>query len=217
MRNFTADNSAWADFLISKAALILASIILFAALFSLVVDFKDFETQKQLDYLAWDFKNAVDKVGATNFQEEVLRGSPDESSEESSEEFKEISYCFNEKEVFRALPFGNNIKIRVSGEYVSLEAESDGRSFSAVRPFAFRILPFDESVLQEKLHTKFGTDGSMASPLTEDYAEIKAFIRMLWIKKVVMDPEKNVSLKKKLIYIKDKEGVSAFACVLIYQ
>lgn len=212
MRNFTADNSAWADFLISKAALILASIILFAALFSLVVDFKDFETHKQLDYLAWDFKNAVDKVGAMNFQE-VLRG----SSDESSDEFEEISYCFNEKEVFRALSFGKNIKIYVSGEYVSLEAESDGRSFSAVRPFAFRILPFDESVLQEKLHTKFGTDGSMASPLTEDYAEIKAFIRMLGIKKVVMDPEKNVSLKKKLIYIKDKEGVSAFACVLIYQ
>ena len=56
MRDFTDDNSAWADFLISKAALILASIILFAALFHLVSGFKDFETQKQLDYLALGFQ-----------------------------------------------------------------------------------------------------------------------------------------------------------------
>jgi hypothetical protein len=69
VRNLTVDNSAWADFLISKAALILASIVLFAALFDLVANFKDLETQKQLDSLAWDFKNAVDNVGAVNFQE----------------------------------------------------------------------------------------------------------------------------------------------------
>jgi hypothetical protein len=68
VRNFTDDNSAWADFLISKAALILASIILFAALFHLVAGFEDLETQEQLDFLARDFKTAVDKAGAGNFQ-----------------------------------------------------------------------------------------------------------------------------------------------------
>lgn len=217
MRNFTADNSAWADFLISKAALILASIVLFAALFHLVANFKDFERQKQLDYVARDFKNAVDKVGATNFQEDVSKGSPVESSDNSPGVFKEISYCFSEKEVFRALPFGRDPVIRVSGEYVSLEAESDGRSFSAVRPFAFRILSFNESVLQEKFHTRFGTDGSVTSPLTADCAEVETFVRALETEEVVINPEKNVSLKKELIYTKDKEGVSAFACVLIYQ
>jgi hypothetical protein len=191
--------------------------------------FKDFETQKQLDSLAWDFQNAVDKVGAMNFQEKVSRWSPEdssdefsdessnESSDESSEEFKEISYCFNEKAGFRNLPLGKDLKIRVSGEYVSLEAESDGRSFSAVRPFAFRILPFNGSVLQEKLHRRFGADGSAASPLTDDYEEIEAFIRMLGTEEAVLDPEVNISLRKELIYIKEDEGVSAFACILIYQ
>jgi len=97
------------------------------------------------------------------------------------------------------------------------EAESDGRSFSAVRPFAFRILPFNESVLQEKLHKRFGADGSAASPLTDDYGEIEAFIRMLGTEEAVLDPEVNISLRKKLIYVKEDEGVSAFACILIYQ
>lgn len=209
MREFTDDNSAWADFLISKAALILASIILFAALFHLVSGFKDFEAQKQLDYLAWDFKNVVDEIGAKNFQKEF--------PEDSLEEFQETYYCFNEKEVFRALPFGKDVKIHVSGEYISLEAGYDGRSFSAVRPFAFIILPFNEFVLQEKLRTRFGAEGSVGSPLTADYAEIKAFFQVLGTKEAVINPERNVSLKKELIYIKDKEGVSTFACILIYQ
>jgi hypothetical protein len=196
LRDFTADSSAWADFLISKAALILASIILFAAVFHLAAEFKDFETQKQLDYLAWDFKKAVDRVGAGNFQEE---------------------YCFNEKEVFRALPSGENVKISVSGEYITLEVESDKRNFRAVRPFAFRILPFNESVLQEILLTRFGTEGSTKSPLTADYSEIKAFIQVLGTEEAVINPEENISLKKELIYIRDEEGVSAFAYILIYQ
>lgn len=217
MRNFTADDSAWADFLISKAAVILASIVLFAALFHLLAYFKDFETQKQLDSLALDFKDAVDKVGAMNFQEKVSKGPPNESANESAEEFKEISYCFNEKEGFRTLRFGKDLKIRVSGEYVILEAESDGRNFSAVRPFAFRILPFNESVLREKLHTRFGTDGSASSPLKDDHEKIEAFIQMLGTEKAILDPELNITLKKELIYVKEDEGVSTFACILIYQ
>ena len=36
---------------------------------------------------------------------------------------------------------------------------SDERSFRAVRPFAFRVLPFNESVLQEKLLAEFGAEG----------------------------------------------------------
>lgn len=229
MRNFTADDSAWADFLISKVALIFASIVLFAALFHLVAEFKDFETQKQLDSLAWDFKNAVDKVGAANFQEKISKEFPDESyeksfngsseksSDKSSDEFKEISYCFNEKEVFQTFPFRKDLKIHVSGEYVSLEAESDGRTFSAVRPFTFRILPFNESVLRDKLHIRFGADGSAESPLADDYAEIEAFIQMLGTEEAVMDPGVNISLKKELIYVKENEEVSAFACILISQ
>jgi hypothetical protein len=213
LRNFTADNSAWADFLISKAALILASIILFAGVFHLVTGFEDFETQKQLDYLALDFKKAADQAGSRNFQEKSSVG----SFEESAGEFREISYCFFEKEVFRALPFRDDVKINVSGEYITLEAESSGRNFRAVRPFAFRTLPFNESVLQERFRTRFGAEGSNNSPLTANYTEIKAYIQVLGTKEAPINPEKNISLKKELIYIRDEEEVSTFACVLIYQ
>ena len=102
MKDFARDDSAWADFLISKAALVLASIILFAALFHLVAGFEDLEAQEQLDSLARDFKNAVDETGARNFQEA--------SQQEFQGEFQESSYCFEENELFRDSPFGGRSK-----------------------------------------------------------------------------------------------------------
>lgn len=231
MRDFARDNSAWADFLISKAALILASFILFAALFNLVAGFKELEIQEQLDFLAKDFKIAVDKVGSGNlgsnnsgssnsgsgnlqakaqqgFQGEFRSGSQDES---------ESFYCFEEQEIFRDLPFAGDLKVRVSGEYVCLEAESGERSFRAVRPFAFRVLPFNESVLQEKLSSEFRALGSEETPITGDYSKIVAFLQALGAEEAVLDPGKNISLKKELIYVKNGEEVSAFGCVLVYQ
>lgn len=212
MKNFIDDDLAWADFLISKAALIFSSIVLFAALFQLIADFKDFEVQKQLDSLTLDFKNAVDRAGTNNFQE-----TSKEFPAESSEEFKETTYRFNEKTGFRALFHGGNLIVRVSGEYVSLETESNGRNLSAVRPFTFRILPFNKPILQEKLYKKFGANGSLASPLAANFSDVEAFVRTLGTEVAILDPELAISLKKEIIFIKENEEVSAIDCILIYQ
>ncbi|WP_235283248.1 MULTISPECIES: hypothetical protein [unclassified Methanosarcina] len=205
-KDFSEDDSAWADFLISKAALILASVILFTALFQLAAGFKDLEAQEQLDFLARDFKTAVDEAGAGSFQE---------GSQEKVQE--ELSFRFDENEVFLASPFGENIEVCVSGEYVHLKARYDEKSFSAVRPFAFRVLPFNESVLRGKLNTKFGAEGNEGSPLITDLQEIKAFLQVSGTEEVVLNAGENISIKKELIYVKDSEGVSGIGCVLVYQ
>ena len=214
VKDFSGDDSAWADFLISKAALILASVILFAALFQLAAGFKDLEAQEQLDFLARDFKTAVDQAGAGSFQEGYQAGNQVGNQVENQEE---LSFCFDENEVFLASPFGENIEVCVSGEYVHLKAKYDEKSFSAVRPFAFRVLPFNESILREKLNTKFGAEGSEGSPLTAEIQEIKAFLQASGTEEAVLKAGENISIKKELIYVKDSEGVSAFGCVLVYQ
>ncbi len=206
VKDFSGDDSAWADFLISKAALILASVILFAALFQLAAGFKDLEAQEQLDFLARDFKTAVDGAGAGSFQE----GYKEKGQEE-------LSFHFDENEVFLASPFGENIEVCVSGEYVHLKAKYDEKSFSAVKPFAFRVLPFNEFILRGKLNTKFGAEGSESSPLTADIQEIKAFLQASGTEEVALNAGENISIKKELIYVKDSEGVSAIGCVLVYQ
>jgi hypothetical protein len=202
VKEFSGDESAWADFLISKAALVLASVVLFAALFQLAAGFKDLEAQEQLDLLARDFKTAVDKAGAGSFQGEVQ---------------EELSFSFDESDVFLASPFGGNIDVCVSGEYVHLKARYDEKHFSAVRPFTFRVLPFNESTLREKLHTEFGTDGSEESPLTADFQEVDDFLQVSGAEEAVLITDENISIKKEFVYITDSEGVSAFGYVLVYQ
>ncbi len=214
MRDFVRDNSAWADFLISKAALILASVILFAALFDLVAGFKELEAQEQLDFLARDFKTAVDKVGSNNSGSGNLRTG---AEQDFQGEFHNSFYYFEEKEIFRDSPFAGGMKVRISGEYVCLEARSGERSFRAVRPFAFRVLPFNESVLHEKLLVEFGVRGSEEAPLKVGYSQIEAFLQAMGTEEAIMDPNEKISLKKEFIYVKDGEEVSAFGCVLVYQ
>lgn len=250
MRDFARDDLAWADFLISKSALILASVIFFAALCNLIAGFKELETREKLDFLVLDFKTAVDEVGSGNlesgsygsgnsesdsyvsddsgprdvesdnyqardqqgFQGELQSGRMD-ALNESHESF----YCFSEQEIFRDLPFTEDIKVRVSGEYVCLEADLGERNFRAVKPFAFRVLPLNESMLHEKLSVEFGAPGNEETPLTADYSEIKIFLQALGTEETVLNPGENISLKKELIYVKDEEGISAFGCVLVYQ
>jgi hypothetical protein len=201
VKELSADESAWADFLISKAALVLASIVLFAALFQLAAVFKDIEAQEELDFLARDFKATVDKVGADNFPGKT----------------QEISYRFDENEVLLTSHFGEDIEVYVSGEYVHLKAESNGRKFSAVRPFTFKVLPFNESELRRKLYTRFGADGSEESPLSTNFQEIIEFLRVSGTEEAFLSADENISITKEFVYIKGSKGVSAFEYVLVYQ
>lgn len=201
IKELLAEESAWADFLISKAALVLSSVVLFAALFQLAAGFKDLEAQEELDFLARDFKAAVDNAGAESFPGET----------------QEISYRFDENEVFLASPFGEDLEVYVSGEYVHLKAESGGENFSAVRPFAFRVLPFNESELRGKLYTRFGNDGSEGSPLSADFQEIIEYLKMTGTEEVLLSANDNISIKKEFVYIRGSEGVSAFDYILVYQ
>ena len=126
VKRLLGNELAWADFLISKASLVLASVVLFAALFQLAAGFKDIEAQEELDFLARDFKASVDKVRVDNFPGET----------------QEISYRFDENEVFLASHFGEGIEVYVSGEYVHLKAESGGENFSALKAFYLQGIAF---------------------------------------------------------------------------
>lgn len=201
IKKLSEEESAWADFLISKAALVLSSVVLFAALFQLAAGLKNLESQEELDFLARDFKADVDKVGAGNF--------PGGN--------QEIFYRFDENEAFLTSSFGENIEVYVSGEYVHLKAEAGGKNFSAVRPFTFRVLPFNESELRGKLYTRFGKDGSKETPVSADLQEIIEFLKISGAEEALFRADENISIKKEFVYVRGKEGVSAFDCVLVYQ
>lgn len=201
LNRLSGDDSAWTDFLMSKASLALASAVLFAALFQLVAGFKALEAQEQLDFLTRDFKAAVDKTGAGSF--------PDGN--------RELFYRFDENEVFLASTFGDNIEVCVSGEYVHLKAETGGRIFSSVRPFTFRVVPVNESEFRKKLYTRFGADGSQGFPLEADLQEVTDFLQASGTEEAVLSADEMISIKKETVYLKGNGGGSAFEYVLIYQ
>lgn len=201
LRKILEDESAWADFLISKAALILASAVLFAALFQLGAGFRGLEAGEELDAAARDFKAAVDELGAGSFREEPST----------------VLYHFEEFGRFQASPFERGVRAYVSGEYFRLETEIDGKTVRAVKPFAFRVLPFNETEIREKLFDRFGADGSREDPLPAGYSEIKGYLSAVGTTEKELDIAKDVSIRKEFIYVKEGEEVSGFACILIYQ
>ncbi|MDD3042248.1 MAG: hypothetical protein PHW56_04795 [Methanosarcinaceae archaeon] len=208
-RNFSGDETAWADFLLSKAALILASFVLFAALFQLAAGFREVESQEALEGLARDFKAAVDEAGTGNFQE---------GAESGPETF---FYYFNEN--FPVRERGNTgplldreLEVRVSGEYVRLDSGLDGKPLRAVKPFTFLTLPLDEVKLREKLRARFGAEGTKERPVSADYTEVGKFLSELG-QETVLDPEEAVCIRKEFIYVKENEEVSVLGCTLVYQ
>ncbi|MFY1112378.1 MAG: hypothetical protein AB3K77_11950 [Methanosarcinaceae archaeon] len=201
LRKILEDESAWADFLISKAALILASVVLFAALFQLGAGFRDFEAGEELDAVSMDFKAAVDEVGAGSFQGES----------------SEVLYHFEGIGRFQASPFEREVDAYVSGEYFRLETEIDGKTVRAVKPFTFRVLPLNETTLREKLLDRFGAEGGREDPLPAGYSEIKEYLLAVGTAEKELDIVKDVSIRKEFIYVKEGEVVSGFACILIYQ
>jgi hypothetical protein len=201
VRKILEDESAWADFLISKAALILASAVLFAALFQLGAGFRDFEAGEELDAVARDFKAAVDEVGAGSFQGES----------------SEVIYHFEGFDRFQASPFEREVDACVSGEYFRLETEIDGKMVRAVKPFTFRVLPLNETTLRGKLLDRFGAEGGRGDPLPADYSEITKYLSAVGAGAKELDVAKAVSIKKESIYVKEGEEVSGFVCILIYQ
>lgn len=208
-RNFLKDEAAWADFLISKAALILASFILFAALFQLTADFREVEAQEALEVLARDFKATVDEAGAGNFQEGGESGP------------KTSFYYFDEKRLGRERKYTGflleeGLEVRVSGEYIRLDSGLDGKTLRAVKPFTFLTLPLDEVKLREKLQARFGAEGTKEGPVLADYAEVGEYLSGLRLE-TVLDPGEAVCIRNEFIYIKENEGVSVLGCTLVYQ
>lgn len=201
LRKILEDESAWADFLISKAALILASAVLFAALFQLGAGFRSLEAGEELDAVARDFKAAVDEVGAASFREES----------------SDVLYRFEGFGRLQASPFEREVDAYVSGEYFMLETEIDGQTVRAVKPFAFRVLPFNETELQGNLLDRFGAEGSREAPLPAGYSEVREYLSAIGTSENELDIAKDVTIRKEFIYVTEGEEVLGFACILIYQ
>ncbi|MCD4703462.1 MAG: hypothetical protein K8R64_04090 [Methanosarcinaceae archaeon] len=196
-RDLCNDRSAWIDFVLSKTALIIASVILISASYQLAQDLGGQHMEQELDVIALGLKYAIDDVGS-------------------------LSYTGNEGHTYTFdrvdLGWEQPIKAYVSSEYVRIEALHQERPIHSVVPMTFRMLPFNESTLRNLLSINFaGQNGSMQEPLNSDCDQVMGTLAQTGSWEILLNTSKTVCMKKTPIYIQNNSEVSSLDLILVYQ
>ena len=199
--HFIADDRAWIDLLLSKVALIFASIIILAALYHLAADTGSMNQDRQLDAIAQDFRSAIDSAG------------------KSSYEAGGKIYFFDAYKKHGS--FGSGLNVSVSGEYVSVSFEENGRKYSSVKPLMYKTLPLSEDEVRGELTAAFSANGNISQPIPASYGYIAVaeLLAALGTKEENLNTSIEVHIEKTLIYIQNLNGTEdkELEYILVYQ
>lgn len=195
MSVFLQDERAWVDFVLSKTALILASVVVIAAVYHFAVSMEEVNRQKELDLLSTELLSYIDKAGS----------SPAEVN---------ITYSFNKGHLSHFQE--HQVDILISGEYVVMNADIDGRSIISAKTPAFRVYPYSPSILRNDLRSEYGLNGNITEPVRAEHTDIIGYLTSRTAE-VSFDAGKQVHIQKTFIYFTDDINVEKIGYVLVYQ
>ena len=195
MSGFLQDERAWVDFVLSKTALILASVVVITAIYHFAVSMEEVSHQRELDVLSTELLSYIDKAGS----------SPDEVN---------ITYTFNEEHLSHFQEHSTDILI--SGEYVVINADVDGRSLISAQTPAFRVYPYPPSVLYDDLRSEYGSSGTITEPIRAEHADMIGYLTSR-TDEVSFNASERVYIRKTFIYFTDDINVEKIGYVLVYQ
>lgn len=195
MSGFLQDERAWVDFVLSKTALILASVVVIAAIYHFAVSMDEVNHQKELDVLSTELLSYIDKAGS----------SPDEVN---------ITYTFNKEHLSHFQ--GQHLETLISGEYVVVYANIDGRSIISAKTPAFRVYPYPPSVLYDDLRSEYGSSGTITEPIRAEHADMIGYL-ISRTDEVSFNASKQVYIQKTFIYFIGDVNVEKIGYVLVYQ
>ncbi|SES81326.1 hypothetical protein SAMN04488587_1154 [Methanococcoides vulcani] len=187
------DRSGWIEFTLSKAALMITSIILLAAFYQIGADFSDIQMQRQLDSEAIGLKTSIDDIGSI---------SPDSIRQNST-------YSFNSEYPVDAF---------ISGEYIRFETTHREQTIHSVKPLTFRTIPLNETEMRTFLSNNFnGQPGTFEHPLITDTPTALEVISIVGSQEVMLNTGKIVHIEKTSIYLKNDSEVNRLEVVLVHQ
>ncbi len=195
MSGFLQDERAWVDFVLSKTALILASVVVIAAIYHFAVSMDEVNHQKELDVLSTGLLSYIDKAGS----------SPDEVN---------ITYTFNKEHLSHFQ--GQHLETLISGEYVVVYANIDGRSIISAKTPAFRVYPYPPSVLYDDLRSEYGSSGTITEPIRAEHADMIGYLTSR-TDEVSFNASNQVYIQKTFIYFIGDVNVEKIGYVLVYQ
>jgi hypothetical protein len=187
------DQNAWIDLTLSKAALMIASIVILSAFYQLSTGFNDIQAQEQLDAEAFGLKSAIDDIGSISL--DSIR--------------KNTTYTFNDKNIARAI---------VTGEYVRLEKNRNEIIFYSVKPLTFKTIPLKEEDLRNILATNFnGDDGTKDHTIDTNAATVLEILSIKGREELILNTGERVHIEKTQIHLKNNTEVTKLELVLVYQ
>jgi len=200
-QSFIRNDRAWIDLLLSTVALVFASIVILAALLHLAADAGRMDQQKQLDAIAQDFRSSIDST---------WKSSPEDGGK---------SYFFEIYENHGS--FGSGLNATVSGEYVSVSFEENGKRFRSVKPLTYKTLPLAQGEVRKELTETFSASGNSSYPIPASYGymEVTEFLGALGTKEKNLNISTEVHIEKTLIYVHNLNGtgVKELEYILVYQ
>lgn len=195
------DERAWIDLLLSKVALILASVIILAALYHLAADAGRMSQDRQLEVIAQDFRSAIDSAGRDSYGAGCKNYSFDLHQHHGS--------------------FGSGLNVFVSGEYVTASFDEKERRYTSVKPLTYKTLPFSEAELRKELTDAFSATGTQDQPIPASVGSeyLTGFLASLGTKEKNLNTSTPVHIEKSLIcvYNLNGTGVKELEYILVYQ
>lgn len=200
-RCFLNDTCAWIDLILSKTALIFATMIILMAVYSLAGSSSDLVKKDELETVTVDLVSGINAAGCMH--------------PESADSLKVYSFDMHSERLIGR----ENLNILVSGEYVVCTYEDNGRNITSARALSYRTLPFSPSELGTMLSGYYGSDGSVNHPLYSDfpYTGVTDFLSAASAEGLYLNASKDVCFEKKSVFVTDGSEVNELEYVLVYQ
>jgi hypothetical protein len=201
IHNLITDDSAWADLLLSKTALILATVTILIAVYSLAGSSSDLVRKDELEIIAVDIASNIDSIGAAH--------------SDSSLSYLEL----NPESYEQQLSLKSDLNISISGEYVFCTFKENRQDISAARQLSYRTLTLNPQELRNVLIDTFGADGSISHPINSvfPYTDVTEFLAGRGTDELYVNMSKELHIQRTTIVVTDGTEVNGLEYVLVYQ
>jgi hypothetical protein len=200
IHHLTADDSAWADLLLSKTALILATVTILMAIYSLAGSSSDLVRKGEVEIIIADIASNIDSVGS--------------SHSDNSNSYVKLNPDYELK-----LSSRSDLNISISSEYVFCTLKENGQDISAARQLSYRTLTLNPQDLRNILVCAFGADGNISQPINSffPYTGITELLANRGSDELYLNTSKEVHIQKTMVFVTDGSEVNELEYVLVYQ
>ncbi|SFM16839.1 hypothetical protein [Methanolobus profundi] len=195
------NDRAWADLILSKTALILASVVILTAVYALAASSSDVIEKNELELITVDLASHIDSAGSIHPGTENLT----------------VTYVFDT--YAGQLISHERLNISVTGEYVTSSFEDDGNTICAARALSYRTVPFSPENLRSVLTGKFAADGTRDQPINSPfpYTDVTDLLSSTAAEELYLNTSRDVIIEQASVFVTDGSEVRELEYILVHQ